>query len=171
VSLSYEELERLRRLYPLLEALYNVLAEFLGKKPIEEKVEKPPKEKEERKLIIPKVKPTPPPPPPTPTIAPAITVPTIPTEVKIKPYTEHLFTIAEQPIDEKEREFDLGDWWDAIIVLPDIDTYIEFDRKISDRTPIVPGGTTVNAELRVRKIHYKSAVPGLEGTLSIWAFR
>jgi len=35
----------------------------------------------------------------------------------------------------------------------------------------VPGGTTVNAELRVKEIHYRSAVSGLTGTLSVWAFR
>jgi len=92
-------------------------------------------------------------------------------EVKIKPYKEHLFTKAVQPIDDKERVLDLQEWWDMVIVKPEIDAYIEFDRGITDRTPIIEGKTFFSAELRVRKIHYKSANPGETGNLWVWVFR
>ena len=155
MSLSHEEVERLRRLYPLLEALYNILGEFLGKKPIR----LPPRPKAEiRKLTI------------APEIAPEKVTGPIHLFKPI-PYTEHLFTKVAQPIDDKERIFPLGGTWEAIIVYPEIDAYIEFDKPITDVTPVVPGGTTFNAEMYVREIHYKSATTGLTGDLYVWAFR
>ena len=157
MSLSHEEVERLRRLYPLLEALYNILGEFLGKQPL--KISAKPKPRAEIRRV---------------TIAPetAPRAPTVPIHwFKPIPYTEHLFTKVAQPIDDKERIFPLGGTWEAIIVYPEIDAYIEFDNPITDRTPIVPGGTTFNAEMYVREVHYKSATTGLTGDLYVWAFR
>ena len=91
--------------------------------------------------------------------------------VKIRPYTEHLFTKAVQPIDAKERVFDLQEPWDMVIVKPEIDAYIEFDKGITDNTPIITANRTFSAELRMRKIYYKAANPGETGNLWIWVFR
>jgi len=161
MSLSHEEVERLRRLYPLLEALYNILGEFLGKKPIPPAPARP--RAEIRRITI------------APETAPKVSAPPaarVPIQLfKPIPYSEHLFTKVAQPIDDKERVFDLGGVWEAIIVYPEIDAYIEFDKKITDVTPMVPGGTTFNAEMYVREVHYKSAVTGLTGDLYVWAFR
>jgi hypothetical protein len=168
----YDELaEAEKLLHPVLTRLREILGEFLGKMPpapaparaavvearkIEITAERTPRVEAPKVAVE---------------VAPRIAeIPRV-TMVKQVPFTEHLFTRVEQKIDDKERVFDLGGVYEAIIVVPEIDAYIEFDKPITDRTPPVAGGTALNAEIYVREVHYKSAIPGMTGELSVWAFR
>ena len=87
------------------------------------------------------------------------------------PYKEHWFTTAERPITDTEQVFDLEGVWKSVIVLPEVDAHIEFDKPIDDRTPYIPGGATFNAIMEVKEIHYKNRIPGTTGNLYVWVFR
>jgi hypothetical protein len=146
-----EFLETLRAHYTELISLIDA---WLGVAPA------PPEEK--RRLEIPKEIPK--------AIEKVVPVPPA-TIVKTKPYDEHFFTVVPKPLNYTGDYFDLGKEYDLVIVIPSIDAQIEFDKPIESSTPVVAGGTALNAELKVRRIYFKAVSTTVEGTISIWAFR
>jgi len=91
-------------------------------------------------------------------------------EVKSKPYTNHIFTVASEPITDRENIFDIGLEVACVIVSPSIDAKIEFDKPTSDTTPTIRADASLSAEYSVRRIFYRAANPGEQGVLNVWAF-
>ena len=151
----YDELGKaLDELHPALARVHRVLGEFLGIPP---EVPSPPPER----VLVP------------PTVAPAARIEDILADIlrNLKSFDDHIFTIAKNPIRYQGTQHDLGDYYDAAILVPSIDAQIEIDRPVQPETPVIFAQTSFNIKHRVRTIHYKGTSQTLQGTLSIWAFR
>lgn len=173
----YDELvEAERQLHPALTRLRRALGEFLGIEPTPIKP-KPEEIKEQPTMFIPEawVKPIPTPPP-----KPRVTIEDLLLQilaelrkgVVLRPYTEHKFVIAKEPITYEGNAHDLGGVYDLVIVMPTIDCKIEINKNVEEATPVIGSYTEVIfRDIPITKIYYKSVTPGLVGTMNIWAFR
>jgi len=89
--------------------------------------------------------------------------------VKELPWNGHLFDTAPGAITNKGDKYDFGREVDYVMVVPTIDTQIEFDRPVNPTTPVVSGGTAFDWNLRVREVYYKGVSATLEGQLYVFA--
>ena len=87
-----------------------------------------------------------------------------------KPFTDHRFFVANQPITSTGDHVDIGRNADVVMVMPTIDAQIEFDRNVESSTPIVLGGTVFTHPQRTRIIYYKAVAQNVTGSLNVWAY-
>ncbi|MEM2941433.1 MAG: hypothetical protein QW304_07795 [Thermoproteota archaeon] len=164
-DVQYQILERLQRLISLLESFIRPAEARPAAAPPTEAPIAP-----VRRLITAAGPPAPPTPPPT-TALEKLLNQLISEGVKTRPYDDHVFTVTEKPITFDGDKLDLGDVYDAVVLMPSVDCQIELDREIQTNTPTVFAFTAFNVEHKVRTIHFKGTSTTVIGTLSIWAFR
>jgi hypothetical protein len=170
----YSELvEAEKLLHPAITKLRTILGEFLGVEvPAAAPPPAPPPERPS--LAIPELA------RPPPTVARKKTAEELLEEILavlregVKParYTVHKFIVAPQPITYEGNAHDLGEDYDAVILVPTIDAQIEVDRNVDVSTPVVKAWTSLNLDnMKVRRIFYKGVTPNLQGSMNIWAFK
>lgn len=90
------------------------------------------------------------------------------TGLKTRPYDIMKPAIAPQAVNSTGGEYDAGEYYDAWIIIPSVDTRISFTGPPNQNTPFLGAGQAMNFNLRARKVYYIAALPSLTGTLSIW---
>ncbi|MEM4154977.1 MAG: hypothetical protein QXW52_09200 [Candidatus Caldarchaeum sp.] len=87
-------------------------------------------------------------------------------------YRIHKFAIAPNPITFAGSNFDLGETYDTVIIVPTIDTQIEIDKPVESTTPVIFALTSFNLDnVAVRTIYYKGVSTTLTGRLVVFAFK
>lgn len=76
--------------------------------------------------------------------------------------------IAPEPITSTGSQYDAGEYYDAWVIIPSVDTRISFTHQPDQNTPFVGAGQSVNFQVKARYIFYQAALPTLRGTLSLW---
>ncbi|MEM1944134.1 MAG: hypothetical protein QXE50_05955 [Nitrososphaerota archaeon] len=174
-QLLRERLERIYReltiiesqLHPLVTRLRKTLGELLAIEEAPTPVAEAPRVEERPRIDIPPaIAPLPTPPAPAAPAAPRIQL------VEPIRYRVHKFTVAANPITFEGSNFDLGDTYDTVIVIPTVDTQIEIDKPVEPTTPAIFANTSFNLDnVAVRTIYYKGVSTVLTGRLIVWAFK
>ena len=181
VERLYNELRIMEeQLHPVITRLRTALGEFLGVEGVSAPpTPAPPDEVEvttRRIMVAEEFREMPPPTAPRqPTVQDLINLllTTMLTKgIRIAPYSVHRFVEAPEPITFEGSSHDLGESYNALILVPTIDTQIEIDKPVETTTPVIKAQTAFNLDnIVVRKIFYKGVTPGLTGNMNIWAFR
>ena len=176
----YNELRIMEeQLHPVITRLRRALGEFLGVEPVTVPAPTPPPPEAEvtarRIMVAEEVREVAPPPTTRPLSMQEmmlLMLTTLAQGVRLAVYTDHKFVVSPEPISFEGTSHDLGDVYNALILVPTIDTQIELDKPVEVNTPVIKAQTAFNVEaVKVRKIFYKGVTPGLIGEMNIWAFK
>jgi len=89
-----------------------------------------------------------------------------------RPFRDHRFVRAPNPITYEGNSFDLGDTYHTAMIVPTVDAQIEINRKVEPTTPEVKAFSALNiSDTAIRTIHYKSTSPELRGELLLWLLK
>jgi hypothetical protein len=163
------------QLHPIISRLRMVLGEFLGVEAAAAQPPTPSPAEAPRILVTEEFAPTPAPRPGV-TLSERELLFMLLTEIargiRLRGYRTHKFTVAPSPITFEGSQYDLGEEYDTVLIVPTIDAQIEIDKPVEVSTPIIKANTCLNLDsVKVKVIYYKGVTPGLTGDLSVWAFK